>query len=128
MTTATPFVQTPCCVSIPKLGHLSIGGPVLKIIHNGKTVHFEMHDYFGPQPVNKNYSELRRVPRWFWDSWERWDLGGRLIEDDVCVVPDWCQACGGSGMTGRRISARTMVDVVACAKCHGHKVESHPEQ
>jgi hypothetical protein len=120
--TPTAFVQTPCGTTIPGFGHISFGGPELLIDVNGKTMRFEMHSYFGPQPVTANGNEMVRIPAKFWDAWERWDKGGRIVDGNVCVVPQWCSACGGSGCTGRRISSRTMVDVVTCASCKGNKV------
>lgn len=119
---AETFKQTPCGVTIPGFGHISFGGPELVIGVNGKVMHFEMHRYFGPQPCTKDGNELTRIPKAFWDAWERWDKGGRLVNGNVCVVPQWCSTCKGAGWTGKRISKRTVVDVVDCPSCNGRKV------
>lgn len=117
------FVQTPCGATIAGFCHISFGGPELLIDVKGRTMRFEMHSYFGPQPVTKRGEQMVRIPFAFWDSWDRWDKGGRLVQGNVCVVPEWCKTCNGTGVTGHRISPRTMVEVVACSECGGSRLE-----
>lgn len=45
------------------VGHVSLGGDLLEMPVNGKFVLFEMHRYFGPQPVSrKTLYCLQRIP------------------------------------------------------------------
>ena len=57
-----------------------------------KRVLFEMHRYFGPIPLNRKTEQpLERVPRGLDDAVERWKLGGKLVDGDVCVVSEWSE-------------------------------------
>jgi hypothetical protein len=84
--------------------HVSIGGPrlLMPIGEHGKTVRFELHNYFGPCPRNKTTdAELTRVPKGFYEAFERWEAGGKLVDGDLCVLPAICPHCGGLGFDGR---------------------------
>lgn len=104
------------------VGHVSLGGDLLEMPVNGKFVLFEMHRYFGPQPViRKTLYCLQRIPAGFWDAYERWDAGGKMMNENVCVVPAWCSLCRGSG-NEEDPSAKGMA--ITCRACNGTKVRS----
>ena len=103
--------------------HLSMGGPILliQVGRTGKTVAFEMHSYFGPQPVSKRtYDPLARVPSGFWKSYKLWEMGGKMVMENTCVLPDQCNYCDGLGFMVDRSSGRAIAGP-ACPKCDGKK-------
>lgn len=103
--------------------HVSLGGPILlmPIGVSGRTVAFEMHRYFGQSPVNKKTgAELKNTPSGFWDAFELWDAGGKLVRGNVCVVPVQCDECDGFGFMVDRSSGRNVVGH-KCDKCNGNK-------
>jgi hypothetical protein len=107
------------------VGHVDFGGDELLMPVGGKTVLFEMHHYFGPVPLNKKTgSGLENIPKGFWDAWERWDLGGKLVNENVCVVPEWCSLCRGRGEEVRHLGGRHYQVVGECKKCHGKKIKA----
>lgn len=104
------------------IGHISFGGDLLLIPVGGKEVLFEMHRYFGPHPVSKKtWSPLGRIPNGFWDAYERWSIGGKLVEGDCCIVSEWCHKCKGNGREIRMIGKRTGIDDGPCKLCHGNR-------
>ena len=105
------------------VGHISFGGDLLLIPVAGKEVLFEMHHYFGPHPVSKKtWYPLERIPKGFWDAYERWSIGGKIVDGDRCIVPPWCPSCRGTGRTIRMIGKRTGIDEGACEQCNGKRV------
>lgn len=67
-------------------GHVSLGGPILKMPVGGKLIDFEMHRYSGPMPLRKDGEVRERIPRGFWVAFEAWDKVGRLMSGDICCV------------------------------------------
>ena len=70
------------------IGIVTLAGEVLRMPCAKKTQHFELHRYFGPMPCNRNGDEALRVAADFWDRYELWNSGGRLVDGDLCVVPE----------------------------------------
>ncbi len=69
------------------VGHMMLGGDMLLMPLGDKTVLFELHHYFGPIPTSKRTLEpLERIPRGFWDAFERWVKAGRLVDGELCVL------------------------------------------
>jgi len=104
-------------------GHISMGGQILLIPvgRSGKTVAFEMHNQFGPWPVHKRtHDPLDNVPAGFWDAYELWGLGGKLVMGNVCVLPIPCTHCEGFGFMVDRSSGLAMCGP-NCPKCDGNK-------
>lgn len=103
-----------------RVGTMSVGGPILKItLDSGRVVHFEIHNYFGPMPLNQRTGcELSRCPAGFWDAILRWQEGGRLVDGDVCLVPAWCEKCDGRG-TVRDERSKLMR---LCKECSGTRI------
>lgn len=102
--------------------HLSLGGPILRMQCDKRIQHFEMHNYFGPMPCKQNGDESERVARGFWDHFERWQLGGKLVDDDLCIVPEWCSACEGSGEEAEQLSPRRFMSLGPCKACGGKRI------
>lgn len=107
------------------VGYIDYGGDELLMPVLGKLMLFEMHHYFGPIPLSKKTgSSLTNIPRGFWDAWERWDLGGKLVNENVCVVPNWCAACRGRGEELEHLGGRNWRVVGQCKKCEGKRLEA----
>ncbi len=106
------------------VGHVSLGGPVYEIDASDKTWAFEMHPYCGPMPVHRvTHCELKRNPsKKFWDAFERWRAGGSHVENDRCIVPEWCGACRGSGLE-MFMDEGVLPSARECPQCEGRKVE-----
>lgn len=103
--------------------HLSMGGPILLIPvgSSGKTVAFEMHSYFGPIPVSKRtYDPLSNVPSGFWKAFELWEMGGKMVMENICVIPVQCDHCDGLGFMVDLSSGRAIAGP-KCPKCDGKK-------
>lgn len=128
MTEPTPFVDngphgSPLYHDGKRVGHISWGGPELVMpLADGTTMVFEMHHYFGPTPLDSKGDILDDVPGKFWDAWELWDLGGKMVIENHCVVPEKCPACKGVGAEVEMISKRTAVVGETCKVCDGKKV------
>lgn len=103
--------------------HMAIGGPDLIMpLANGKTQLFELHNYFGPIPLNKRTGEsISRIPKAFWDAWELWDRSGKLIQGNVCVLPNKCPLCNGLGFEVEMLDSRNGVIGDECLLCEGKK-------
>ena len=106
------------------IGTVTVGGEILRMPCPKKTQHFEMHRYFGPLPCNKDGNEAVRVASGFWDSFERWELGGKLVQDDLCIVPTWCSACEGFGEETRQLSPRRFESLGPCKTCNGSRLKA----
>ena len=106
------------------IGTVTVGGEVLRMPCKKKVQQFEMHRYFGPLPCKTNGDECERVASGFWDSFERWELGGKLVQDDLCVVPKWCATCEGFGEETRQLSPRRFESLGPCKKCNGKRLEA----
>lgn len=105
------------------VGHVSFGGDLLLMPIGTKTVLFELHHYFGPHPVSKKtFDPLERIPKGFWDAWERWDVGGRLVDGDLCILRHWCKVCDGSGDETKHIGGRNYEIVGKCKTCNGSRL------
>lgn len=116
--TGAPLVQDGKVV-----GHISFGGDLLLMPLGTKTVLFELHRFFGPHPVNKKtYDPLERIPCGFWDAFDRWDAGGRLVDGETCVIKDWCKTCQGSGDESRHLGGRQYEIVGECKTCNGSRL------
>lgn len=111
------------------VGHMSLGGPTLYLETNGKMFVFEMHYYFGPclltpkteEPTNRN------PPKVFWDAYERWEIGGKLVDGSNCVVREWCRMCKGTGnINGKliQVGRRRGFEAVTCPDCGGGKLQA----
>lgn len=63
--------------------HIDYGGDLLLLpLADGREVVFEMSKWFGPIPSSKKTLDpLARIPRGFWEAYERWDNDGRLVVD-----------------------------------------------
>ena len=83
------------------VGTITLGGEILKMPCRKKIQHFEMHKWFGPVPCNQDGEEAERKAADFWDRYEQWDAGGRLVDGDLCVIRLTTK------ITGRRLTART---------------------
>lgn len=128
MSEHTTYVPSPTSAWLVEdkkiIGHVSLCGDELLMPLNGKDVLFELHHYFGPHPISKKTSApLERIPGGFWDAFKRWELGGKLMEGKLCVVPEWCPKCKGSGLRVQMIGKRTGIDEGACEACHGKKIK-----
>jgi predicted Zn-ribbon and HTH transcriptional regulator len=111
-----PFEQPPSTYKIPG-GSVTVGGPHLIMpIGNGKTVTFEMHSYWGVCPKTKNGDDMLRIPKAFYDAYDRWRQSGQMIEGDLCVVPEWCSTCHGRGWVADGQYANR------CSSCKGKKI------
>lgn len=122
-----PFKQGPMGAPLVKdgkrVGHISLGGAMLLMPVGGKTVLFEMHDVFGPIPCSKVTQEpLATVPSGFWNAYERWDIGGKLVDGNLCVVPSWCATCGGTGDHLRHLGGKHWEDLGPCRACNGKRI------
>jgi len=106
-------------------GHVSMAGAFLLIKVGRRIRAFEMHRFFGPIPVNlRTKAPLATDPGFpFWDAYERWDKGGRLIDGQMCVVPEWCRRCDGSG----HIRVPKTREAKRCPVCHGERIEGKRE-
>jgi hypothetical protein len=63
--------------------HICFGGPMRKILVNGKPFLFEDHHYCGPLPCRADGSERKlgnKSP--FWDAVTRWYQSGKKIGAD----------------------------------------------
>lgn len=105
------------------VGHIAIGGPILKMPCLKKIQLFEMHNYFGPIPCKKNGDESKTSAKDFWFCYERWNKGGKFIIGELCVVPDVCHACEGRGCVVEQIGPRSFNVTGTCEHCHGSKIE-----
>lgn len=116
--TGSPLVQEGKVV-----GHISFGGDLLLMPIGAKTVLFELHRYFGPHPVSKNtFDPLERIPKGFWDAWERWGVGGKLVDGETCVLKPWCETCEGSGDEKRHAGGRNYEITGKCKSCNGARL------
>lgn len=71
------------------VGHVSFGGDMLLMPVGKRTVLFEMDRYFGPVPLCKRTEDpAMRVPKGFYDAYELWEAGGRMVDGDLCVLPE----------------------------------------
>jgi hypothetical protein len=112
------------------IGHVSLGGPTLQLTTCGKTYKFEMHRFLGPcaltlkteQPTNRDHGKK------FWDAIDRWYLGGKLVDGNVCVVPEWCSTCNGHGEVPDGHKVGRVLMVKTCPVCGGKKVGSSQAQ
>ncbi len=127
---ATPFIPPPQCFPIRIGGsayvtHLSVGGLVLRFSVNGKTFAFEMHNQCGPIPVTPKTEEMLKGdwPKVAWSALDRWCLGGKLVEGDQCVIPEWCRLCGGTGDVPTGETYRRSPVVEQCGRCKGKRIE-----
>ncbi len=69
-------------------GHMMLGGATLVIKTHGRSYKFEMHTYFGPCPLTPVTEEPtdKDHGKKFWDAFERWELGGRLVDGNVAFL------------------------------------------
>lgn len=105
------------------VGHISFGGDLLLMPVGSREVLFELHHYCGPIPCNKKTLDpMDRIPTGFWDAFERWDVGGRLVDGELCIVRHWCKACNGSG-DDMQVSVRHRKTVGKCKTCNGSRLE-----
>lgn len=122
------FRQESHCVPIVqdgrRVGSITLGGAMLWIDVRGKRVLFEMHNYHGPIPCNQlTHEMLYRTPTGFWDAVERWQLSGKLVDGDVCILPEWCRACRGEGIEKTHVGSRHYMNDGDCKKCKGKRIE-----
>ena len=106
------------------VGTITFAGEILRMPCAKKVQRFEMHRYFGPMPCNKDGDEAERVASDFWDCFERWELGGKLVDSDLCFVPKWCDTCEGDGEESRQLSPRSFESLGPCKKCGGKRLEA----
>ena len=119
-----PFVQPRSCFPLEHagkvVGTITLGGPDLLMPVGSRTVLFEMHGYCGPMPISKKTGEeLKRIPAGFWDAYDRWVAGGKLVADGVCYVREWCPKCRGCGEERRHIGGRSYEFIGDCKDCSG---------
>ena len=105
--------------------HLSIGGDCLKINTGKRLVAFEMHPWMGPTPLKRNGDPSSRIPSGFYDAIDRWKSGGGVTIGDVCVVPELCRSCNGTGEERKAIAPRHFEITGVCKVCEGIKVQPH---
>lgn len=119
----TAFVQPSSTIRIPN-GIVTVGGPTLRMpVGNGRVIAFEMHRYFGPMPMTKTGEEMIRPPMLFYSAYELWDNGGRMVDGDLCIVPEICRTCWGSGVAVIEQSSKRSARVKTCTRCNGTKIE-----
>lgn len=128
MTNPTSFVQPKSCFPLTigkkRVGTITVGGPELLMPVGLRTVLFEMHQYFGPVPMSKTTgSALANIPRGFWDAFERWEAGGKLVVESLCVCREWCSRCEGLGDETRQIIGRHYEVLGPCKRCNGDRLE-----
>ena len=116
-----PFKAPSQTIRIPN-GIASIGGPDLLMPVGDKLMKFEMHNYFGPMPLNRKGEEMRRVPLAFYKSLDRWVAGGKLVDGITCVVPDECHRCHGEGVIVTEVISRRSCLRKTCPNCNGTKI------
>ena len=104
--------------------NISIGGEDLKIDTGKRIVTFEMHRWAGPTPLNRHGDPLTRIPSGFYDAIDRWESGGKLVVDGVCVVPEWCQYCKGTGDAIKALAPGHFEVTGRCKACDGIKVQA----
>ena len=87
---AEPFIQPPGTVFFKDdnglSGSITLSGEILLMPCDKKIQRFEMHRYFGAIPLNKDDCESLRVPQDFYEKYEQWVAGGRLVEGNLCVT------------------------------------------
>ena len=102
--------------------HINYGGPVYYIYVRGKLRPFEMHSYFGPIPLHlKTLDPLEREPPGFWKSIEWWEMGGKRMEGNQCLIPPWCKSCEGTGYELEHWGGRNHRIIGPCQVCKGAK-------
>lgn len=121
------FTPSPSCSPLVQhgkvVGHISFGGDLLLMPLGAKEVLFELHNYLGPHPVSKKtLAPLERIPHGFWDAYERWDVGGRQVDGETCVLREWCQLCKGSGEEMRHLGGKHYECVGKCKSCNGARL------
>lgn len=103
-----------------------VGGPTYYMPGvQGRDWPFEMHPYMGPCPLTPKMHkpmEIKNEPPQFWKEWELYDLGGRKMDGDKCIVPQWCAACRGIGSVLEHLSGRQYLDKGPCPSCAGTRV------
>ena len=105
--------------------HISTGGDCLKINTGKRLVAFEMHPRMGPVPLKQNGDPSSRIPNGFYDAIDRWKAGGGMIIEGVCVVPEWCRSCNGSGNELKALVSGHFEITGVCKTCEGIKVQPH---
>jgi len=104
-------------------GILTIGGPTYWMWLNGRKRPFEMHPQCGPTLLHKTTLDPleSEAPEEFWDTAERWLLGGSMIEEDgeTIIVPAWCIRCRGEGFVPHD---KVEGQVVRCPDCKGDRI------
>jgi hypothetical protein len=68
------------------VGFISYCGAFLWMPVGKRRQRFELHSYHGPMPCRKDGCTTLRCLRGFYDQYEKWEKGGRLVDGDVCVV------------------------------------------
>lgn len=123
-----PFRQPGHDVSIiangRRVGVLTVGGPDLTIVvEGGREVLFEMHHWHGPHPIDKKTLDpLDSIPRGFWDAIDRWQEGGMLVRESVCVTPKWCDKCRRTGYKLIHLFGKHYEVDGKCSECNGSRV------
>jgi hypothetical protein len=103
--------------------HISFGGPEVVFSVRGKERRIEIHPYFGPIALNARTGEPTvNYPPGFWDVWERFDAGRRVVVAGYAVAPPWCSECRGFGRRLANVGGLKMDDGV-CTACEGRRVE-----
>lgn len=70
------------------VGHVSLCGAFLKMPTATGVQLFELHSYFGPIPLRKDETEALRVRKGFYENYDKWVVGGRLVDGDMCVIEE----------------------------------------
>ena len=71
------------------VGHISLCGAFLKMPTATGVQLFEMHSYFGPVPLRKDGTEAIRVRKSFYENYEKWIAGGKLVDGDLCIIGEY---------------------------------------
>lgn len=62
------------------------GGPIRKILVNGRVIEFEMHPYCGPTILKKNGEPAKRQPMSFLHAASLWAQQGQKIDKNgLCI-------------------------------------------
>ena len=65
---------------------LCVGGPTLKIVAGSRLWHFEMHNHYGPMPVDKRTGNGIEGTKAFWEAVTLWARQGeRVDETGACI-------------------------------------------
>lgn len=112
----------------PLIVHISFGGPEYRMQVGRTVITFEEHRYFGPVRMDSKTGTQheKEMPKRFWPMFERWQSSGKHVgENGLCVVPEACNACFGTGLEVESIGGKDWLVIgEKCKSCNGRKMQS----